>query len=144
VKEATAKAHAMGLTYPRTGTRISSSDIHRVLRKRFYTGDFDWKGRAYPGQHEPLVTRELWNRVRDVLGGRYSSKVQTRTKRDFAFTGLITCGHCGRLVVGEMKKGKYIYYHCTGYRQKCRGAVHPRGSADREVRRTCRQAELHR
>jgi hypothetical protein len=84
-------------------------------------GDFDWKKRAYPGRHEPLVTRELWNRVQDVLDGRYASKVQTRTKRNFAFTGLISCGHCGCSVVGEMKKGRYVYYHCTGFKQKCPG-----------------------
>ncbi len=22
-------------------------------------------------------------------------------------------------VVGEIKKGRYIYYHCTGHKQKC-------------------------
>ena len=29
------------------------------------------------------------------------------------------CGHCGCLLVGELKKGKYVYYHCTGNRGKC-------------------------
>ena len=27
---------------------------------------------------------------------------------------------CGYAVVGEIKKQKYIYYHCTGYADKCR------------------------
>ena len=40
---------------------------------------------------------------------------------DFAFSGLITCAKCGCSVVGEIKKQKYIYYHCTGYADKCRG-----------------------
>jgi len=22
-------------------------------------------------------------------------------------------------MVGEIKKGRYVYYHCTGYKQKC-------------------------
>lgn len=56
-----------------------------------------------------------------MLDGRYASKVLTRTKRNFAFTGVITCGHCGCSVVGEMKKGKYVYYHCTGWKGKCSG-----------------------
>ncbi|MDR3474088.1 MAG: recombinase zinc beta ribbon domain-containing protein [Devosia sp.] len=100
---------------------MSTSDVHRVLRKRIYTGDFDWKGKRYAGRHQPLVTQELWDRVQDVLDGRYASKVLTRTKRNFAFTGVITCGHCGCSVVGEMKKGKYVYYHCTGWKGKCSG-----------------------
>ena len=44
-----------------------------------------------------------------------------RGRRDFAFSGLITCGHCGCAIVGEMKKGRYVYYHCTGYKgTECR------------------------
>ena len=35
---------------------------------------------------------------------------------EFAYTGLIRCGHCGCLLTAELKKGKYIYYHCTGNR----------------------------
>src|SRR5215470_11171618 len=26
---------------------------------------------------------------------------------------------CGCALVGELKKGKYVYYHCTGHRGKC-------------------------
>lgn len=33
---------------------------------------------------------------------------------NFAYTGLIRCEHCGCLLTAELKKGKYIYYHCTG------------------------------
>ncbi len=36
-------------------------------------------------------------------------------KHDFAFSGLIACGHCGCAMVGEIKKERYVYYHCTGY-----------------------------
>lgn len=27
---------------------------------------------------------------------------------------MIRCGYCGCLLTAELKKGKYIYYHCTG------------------------------
>ncbi len=29
---------------------------------------------------------------------------------------MIRCGHCGCSLVGEVKKGRYVYYLCTGYR----------------------------
>ena len=45
--------------------------------------------------------------------------MKPRTATDFAFTSLINCGHCGFALVGEMKKQKYVYYHCTGYKGKC-------------------------
>ena len=53
-----------------------------------------------------------------MLDGK-SQKRQRRSKHDFAFSRLINCGHCGCSLVGELKKGKYVYYHCTGYKGKC-------------------------
>ena len=41
--------------------------------------------------------------------------------RDFAFSGLIACRTCGCAVVGEIKKERYVYYHCTGHADKCQG-----------------------
>ncbi len=40
-------------------------------------------------------------------------------KHQFAFCGLVYCGACGdegnkRMLVGELQRGKYIYYHCDG------------------------------
>jgi site-specific DNA recombinase len=32
---------------------------------------------------------------------------------------LVRCGHCGCTLVAEVKKGRYVYYHCTGHRGKC-------------------------
>ena len=40
-------------------------------------------------------------------------------KHEFALTGLVHCGHCGCLMVGELKKQRYVYYHCTGNRGRC-------------------------
>ena len=54
------------------------------------------------------------------MDGRNASK-HRRMTHDFAFSGLIACGRCGCSVVGEIKKQKYIYYHCTGYADKCQG-----------------------
>ncbi len=52
------------------------------------------------------------------MTGRGASR-RRRATHDFAFSRLITCGHCGCALVGERKKQRYTYYHCTGYRGKC-------------------------
>ncbi len=62
--------------------------------------------------------RECWQRVQELLDARAENKTR-KVKHDFAYTGLVHCGHCGCLLVGELKKGKYVYYHCTGNRGKC-------------------------
>jgi site-specific DNA recombinase len=83
-----------------------------------YAGEFDWNGITYQGVHEPLVTKDCWQRVQELLDARAENKTR-KMKHDFAYTGLVHCGHCGCLFVGELKKGKYVYYHCTGNRGKC-------------------------
>ena len=69
------------------------------------------------GTHTPLVSKELWDRAQAVLDHRFAGK-RRKSKHDFAFSGLISCGHCGCALVGEIKKARYVY-HCTGYKGKC-------------------------
>ena len=119
LRELAVKAHEGGLINRRSGAPMAVSAIHSVLRNRFYTGNFLYKNQVYRGTHQPLVSHELWSRVQALLDGRSESKLRGATKHDFAFSGLIKCGHCGCAVVGELKKGRYVYYHCTGFKQKC-------------------------
>lgn len=114
------RMRADGFIYPRSGNPIPASTLQTILRNRLYTGWFEWHGKIYQGKHEPLVPVELWERVQGVLDGRNASK-HRRMTHDFAFSGLIACARCGCSVVGEVKKQKYIYYHCAGYADKCRG-----------------------
>jgi site-specific DNA recombinase len=120
LKEAARKAHAAGLLYPKSRAKVPVSTIHTILRNRLYTGWFEWNGRLIEGRHEALVPVELWERVRGVLDGRFANKTK-RGRYDFAFSGLIACAQCGCAVVGEIKKQRYVYYHCTGYADKCQG-----------------------
>ena len=120
LKEVTRMARAEGLVYRKSGNKVPVSTVHSILRNRIYTGQFDWNGQRYQGKHEPLVPIELWERVQGVMDGRNAKKTK-RAKHNFAFSGLIACSKCGCSVVGEIKKQKYIYYHCTGYADKCQG-----------------------
>jgi hypothetical protein len=120
LKEVAQKARDAGFIYRRTGTRVPISAVHSILRNRLYTGQFEWNGKLIQGRHQPLISVELWERVQGVLDGRNVSKAK-RGKHDFAFSGLIACAKCGCSVVGEIKKQRYVYYHCTGYADKCQG-----------------------
>jgi site-specific DNA recombinase len=120
LKEVAKKARAAGLVYRKSGSPVPTSTVHSILRNRLYTGCFEWNGKLHQGRHEPLVSVELWDRVQAVMDGRLAKK-HRRVTHDFAFSGLIACAKCGCSVVGELKKQRYIYYHCTGYADKCRG-----------------------
>jgi site-specific DNA recombinase len=118
LRDVAKQARADGFSYRKSGKSVPTSTVHKILRNRLYMGEFEWNGHLYQGSHQPLVTRDLWERVQDMMDGRNASK-HRRVKHDFAFSGLIACGHCDCSVVGEIKKQRYIYYHCTGYKGKC-------------------------
>ena len=120
LKEAAKKAQAAGLVYAQSGAKVPVSTVHAILRNRLYTGRFEWNSKTYQGKHEPLVPIDLWERVQEVLDGRFARKAK-QGQHDFAFSGLIACHACGCAVVGEIKKERYVYYHCTGYADKCQG-----------------------
>ncbi|MGH9907490.1 MAG: recombinase family protein, partial [Pyrinomonadaceae bacterium] len=118
IAEITQRVRQAGLVSRGARKPISKSNINNVLRKRIYTGDFDWNGKTYRGSHQPLVSMGLFDRVQEILDGRFTTK-QKVAKHEFAYSGLVNCGHCGCALVAEKKKGKYVYYHCTGNKGKC-------------------------
>ena len=118
LKALAAMAFAEGFRFRRTRNKIPITTLHKILRKRIYMGEFDYGGTTYQGNHVPLVARETWERVQEILDGRHEKK-HRKVTHDFAFSGIVSCGHCGCSLVGEIKKKRYVYYHCTGYRGKC-------------------------
>ena len=119
LKALTAKAAAAGLTNRTSGKPLVRAKIHQLLQNPIYCGDFQWLDRMYKGQHQPLVPRSLFKSVQDAFEATNHPK---HTKRQHAFVGIVTCGRCGCAYTAEIKKGQYIYYHCTGYRGACGNA----------------------
>jgi DNA invertase Pin-like site-specific DNA recombinase len=100
------------------GHPIHKSSLHRLFRNVFYTGYFLHNGELYKGSYQPMVTFEEFETVQRILGRHGTTRPRSR---EFAYTGLITCGSCGRQITAEHKtghtgRGDYTYYHCTGYR----------------------------
>ena len=100
----------------RKGNKAGKSNIHKILKDPVYYGDFNWDKSLWSGIHAPIITKELFDKVQAVLNGHNKTN---QKKRKFAFTGLIKCTNCGCAITAEIKKNKYIYYHCTGYRGRC-------------------------
>jgi site-specific DNA recombinase len=116
LKALLAQAHAIGLVHPRTGRRLFKSELHHLLTNPLYYGDFRWDGQQYPGTHEPLITRTMFDDAQAVLHRRPRA---TYPKQRHAFRGLLTCAQCGCAMTAERKKGKYVYYHCTDHYGGC-------------------------
>lgn len=100
---------------------IPLSMIYRILGSSFYYGEFEYprkSGKWYKGQHEPMITKELFDRVQIQL------KVPIKTKWGsipFPYKQFLKCYGCGSSIVGEQKTRHYqngnsptfTYYHCS-------------------------------
>lgn len=79
-------------------------------------------GNWYTGKHEPLITRELYEKVRANL---VRSEIKN-TDKQFAFSRLMTCGLCGSGIIADEKfkklasggTARYIYYGCSRSRDR--------------------------
>lgn len=111
------KMHEECFMFRASTPKPSLSNMHHVLTNIFYTGRFIFKGMEYVGHHQPLVSSEVFRRVQRVLK---SGNKPDYARQSLAYANLITCGHCGCTVVGEIKQnGRYVYYRCSHYKQKC-------------------------
>ena len=64
--ETVRRLRAEGLT-SKSGRPLDKGDVHKLLRNRTYLGDSVHKGQAYPGEHQAIIPRELWDRAHAVL-----------------------------------------------------------------------------
>lgn len=105
----------------RQGKKVSKSNIYRIFSDPFYYGEFEYpkgSGNWYDGAHDSMVSREEFDKVQSLLGGKHNTRPKSY---EFAYKGPIICGECGAMVTAEHKTKRqkngvvrnYIYYHCT-------------------------------
>lgn len=106
--------------YTRGNKPLTLSGVYRIFDMPIYYGPFEYprnSGQWYQGSHEPLITKELFDKAQDRLK---RDKI-VRENREFAFTKLFTCGMCESGITAqekykELKDGttaKYVYYSCS-------------------------------
>jgi hypothetical protein len=106
--------------YTRGNKPLTLSGIYRILDNPFYYGTFEYpkdSGNWYQGKHEPLITKELFEKVK----ARLKRDNITRGNKEFTFTKLFTCGYCGSGISAEEKwkilkdgtSARYLYYGCS-------------------------------
>ncbi|MFA7193790.1 MAG: recombinase family protein [Candidatus Paceibacterota bacterium] len=116
---------------PQGNKNLTLSNVYKILNTPFYYGQFEYpskSGNWYQGKHEPIITKELFEQVKNQLKRDYIVRGETK---EFAFTKLITCGLCGSGVSAEEKfkfikstglNARYVYYGCSRSRDRnCKG-----------------------
>ena len=104
---------------------LAKSGMYKLLSCTAYYGVFQHASELHKGSYEPLITKELFDRVQVVLRGRSKPR-----KKDWvhAYKAIIKCGGCGCAITAETKTkhyrrtnrdASYTYYRCTRRRGKC-------------------------
>lgn len=107
-------------TEKRISKPISQRSLCRVLRNRFYTGEFLWNGIIWQGNYEPLISKELFAKVQEILDEKaISLGVGRRDSDTFPFKKFLWCGFCGLRFTASMAKRQYKYYHCYKENGNC-------------------------
>ena len=103
---------AEGVTMKR-GKPISKGYLYRLLNNQVYIGKAVHKGTAYPGEHEAIVSLDLWDKVHSIIKESPRARANhTRAQTPALLKGLIF-GVDGRAMtpVHTKKNGRlYRYY----------------------------------
>ena len=106
----TAKGKIMG------GRPIAKMSMHRILRDKVYIGQIENKkeGTFAKGEHEPIISTELFNRVQIALANNSNNK-SPNTRAPNILTGKLF-NHNGTKFINQMTSGKgkrKIHYYAT-------------------------------
>src|SRR3989344_4779130 len=104
----------------KNGRRLHKDKISYLLANPFYIGLFRYAGELHEGNHEPVVAKQLFDKVQAVLKER-SHPHQSPTNNPQALCGAIRCGSCGMMITAEHKVKRqqngnvheYTYYRCS-------------------------------
>jgi DNA invertase Pin-like site-specific DNA recombinase len=101
--------YALGLRN-RAGRRVTLNGVSTILNNPFYVGLIRLRTtkELFPGVHHPIVSKELFDAVQNVLHGK---TVPRLNKNHFVFRKLIRCQRCGYNLIAEVQKG-HSYYRC--------------------------------
>ena len=100
---------------------LTLSNVYIILSNHFYYGTCNYPKNSdnyYQGKHEPIVSKELFDKVQDVIKGRSVPKSESK---EFAFTKLMKCGMCQSGITADEKfkrlqgggVNRHVYYFCT-------------------------------
>jgi site-specific DNA recombinase len=93
--------------------------VKYLLTNPFYYGHFRYAKEIHEGKHDPIITKKLFDRVREVLKQRGRPRHKAKNESQ-PFCGLLRCA-CGMMITGEYKVKRqkngniheYVYYHCS-------------------------------
>lgn len=99
------------------GEPITRSNLDHILTNVAYTGRLVHRGRVLPAVWEPIISRELFDKVQAARAGRRPDRAVrnvVRTKRPALLAGLVFCAGCGAKLWHDPNAApRRNYYRCS-------------------------------
>jgi hypothetical protein len=98
------------------GKLVDKGYVYKLLNNRVYVGEAVHKGTAYPGEHEAIIDRRLWDKVHAVLRESPRKRsMHTRAQTPALLKGLLFAPNGAAMTpTHTRRKGKlYRYYVST-------------------------------
>ena len=99
------------------GKPIDKGTLYRLINNRVYIGEAVHKGTAYPGEHEAIVPRALWDKVHAVLKESPRARGNIARAQTPALLKGIVFGADGRAMTPthtRKRRRLYRYYAAAG------------------------------
>jgi len=104
------------------GIKFKNTGIQLIIKNPSYTGKVSYKGQLYPGEHERIVSDEIFKAAQEILGdNRRERKIAGTTKHIGLLSNMLYCKACeSKMYCVYSKKGnnKYSYYLCMNAQRR--------------------------
>jgi DNA invertase Pin-like site-specific DNA recombinase len=106
--------------------------VNKLLRNRLYLGEIVHKEKVFPGQHEAIVDRVSFDRVRQAIteNARGGKPATPQREHEYLLTGVARCGCCGSAMTSSTARGRgghrYFYYRSVSTTKKGKDACQVR------------------
>ncbi|ABA05203.1 resolvase [Nitrobacter winogradskyi Nb-255] len=118
-----AKSLAAASVRTRRGKLVDKGYLYKLLNNRVYVGEAVHKGESYPGEHQPIIDRALWDKVHAILQESPRKRASnTRAQTPALLKGLIFGPDGAAFSPTHTKKGDRLYRYYVSQSVLKRGA----------------------
>jgi site-specific DNA recombinase len=105
-----------------TNRRYTSTTAKYLLTNEIYIGNYNFGDWRKEDVFSPIVAREVWNEVQEILRVRANTKVSREPVSDaytYYLRGLVHCPHCQCVYTNSCAKGGTVrYYECLSHAKR--------------------------
>lgn len=96
------------------GKPIDKGFIYKLFGSRVYLGEAVHKGTSYPGEHDAIISQDLWDRVHAILKqSPRDRRAKNRNSSEALLKGLIFTDTGTAMTPTYTRKGERLYHYYT-------------------------------